>query len=136
VTLFNFIITAYGIHPSCGHACLQRGTYTDKHQIKDQVAPEYLWGLIHQGTRPRINPCPRHGYPGPCPGALDISRDFNCLVPDQEPQSCTGGPLRGLYCLVPDQEPQSCTGGPLRGLYCLVPDQEPRSSTGGPYKGL
>jgi hypothetical protein len=133
---FNFIIIAYGIHPSCGHACLQKGTYTDKHQIKDQVAPEYLWGLIHQGTRPRINPCPRHGYPGPCPGALDISRGFNCLVPDQEPQSCTGGPLRGLYCLVPDQEPQSCTGGPLRGLYCLVPDQEPQSYTGGPNKGL
>ena len=67
------------------------------------------------GPRPR-NPCPRHGYPGPCPGALDISRGFNCLVLDQEPQSSTGGPLKGLYCLVPDQEPQSSTGGPLRGL--------------------
>jgi hypothetical protein len=136
VTLFNFIIIAYGIHPSCGYGCLQRGTYTDKHQIKDQVALEYLLGLIHQGTRPRINPCPRHGYPGPCPGALDISRGFKCLVLDQEPQSYTGGPLRGLYCLVLDQELQSYTGGPLRGLYCLVPDQEPQSYTGGPNKGL
>jgi hypothetical protein len=102
------------------------GSYTNKHLIKDQVAPEHFWGLIHQGTRPRINPCPRHGYPGTYPGALDISRDFNCLVPDQEPQSSTGGPHKGLYCLVPDQEPQGALiywGGP-----CLVPDQEPQSS--------
>jgi hypothetical protein len=134
--LINFIIIAYGIHPSCGHAHLQGGSYTNNHLIRDQVAPEQFWGLIHQGTRPRINPCPRHGYPGASPGALVISRDFNCLVLDQEPQSYTGGLLRGLYCLVPDQEPQSYTRGPLRGLYCLVPDQEPKSSTGGPYKGL
>jgi hypothetical protein len=94
----------------------KEGHAPTKYLIKDQVAPEHFWGLIHQGTRPRINPCPRHGYPGPCPGALDISRGFNCLVPDQEPQSYTGGPLRGLYCLVPDQEPQSYTGGPNKGL--------------------
>jgi hypothetical protein len=89
----------------------KRGHIPTKYLIKDQVASEHFWGLIHQGTRPRINPCPRHGYPGPCPGALDISRDFNCLVPDQEPQSYTEGPLEGLYCLVPDQIPQECTGG-------------------------
>jgi hypothetical protein len=116
VTLFNFIITAYGIHPSCGHACLQRGTYTDKHQIKDQVAPEYLWGLIHQGTRPRINPCPRHGYPGPCPGVLAISRDFNCLVPDQEPQSCTGGPLRVFTVWSQTKNPSHVLGA-LSGVF-------------------
>jgi hypothetical protein len=114
--LFNFIIIAYGIHPSCGHVHLQGGTYTNHCLVKDQVAPEHFWGLILQGTRPRINPCPRHGYPGTFPGALDISRDFNCLVPDQEPQSYTRGPLRGLYCLVPDQEPQSYTEGPNKGL--------------------
>jgi hypothetical protein len=90
----------------------KEGHIPTRYLIEDQVAPEHFWGLIHQGARPRINPCPRHGYPGPCPGALDISRGFNCLVPDQEPQSYTGGPLRGLYCLVPDQEPQECTGGP------------------------
>jgi hypothetical protein len=61
--LLNFIISAYGIHPSCGHACLQRGSYTNNCLIKDQVAPEHFWGLIHQGTRPRIDPCLRHGYP-------------------------------------------------------------------------
>jgi hypothetical protein len=93
-----------------------RGSHTNNYLIKDQVAPEHIWGLIHQGTKPRINPCLRHGYPGTHPGALDISRDLNCLVPDQEPQSYTGGPLKGLYCLVPDQEPQSYTGGPLKGL--------------------
>jgi hypothetical protein len=114
----------------------KEGHTPTKYLIKDQVAPEHFWGLIHQGTRPRINPCPRHGYPGPCPEALDISRDFNCLVPDQEPQSYTGGPLKGLYCLVPDQEPQSLLGALTRVFCCLVPDQEPQSSTGGPYKGL
>jgi hypothetical protein len=154
VTLFNFIIIAYGIHPSCGHVHLQGGHIPIKY-FKDQSrikSPQnFFWGLIHQGLRPRINPCHRHGYPGLCPGALGLSRGFNCLVLDQEPQSSTGGPLRGLlvpdqgstggplrglYCLVPDQEPQSSTGGPLRGLYCLVPDQEPQSSTGGPLRGL
>jgi hypothetical protein len=139
--LFNFIITAYGIHPSCGHARVQRGSHTNNYLIKDQVAPEHIWGLIHQGTRPRINPCLRHGYPGIRPGALDISRDLThkglfFLVPDQEPQSSTGGPHKGLFCLVPNQEPQSSTGGPHKGLFCLVPDQEPQSSTGGPHKGL
>jgi hypothetical protein len=133
--LFNFIITAYGIHPSCDHARLQRGSYTNNCLIKDQVAPEHFWGLIHQGTRPRINPCPRHGYPGTCPGALDISRDFNCLVPDQEPQSYTGGPLKGLYCLVPDQEPQLSTGGPYKGLLLLGPRPRTPVIYWGPFQG-
>jgi hypothetical protein len=110
--------------------------YTKIYLIKDQVAPEQIWGLNHQGTRPRINPCFRHGYPRTHLGALDISRDLYCLVPDQEPQSSTGGPHKGLFCLVPDQEPQSSTGDPHKGLFCLVPDQEPQSSTGGPHKGL
>jgi hypothetical protein len=79
----------------------KEGHAPTKYLIKDQVAPEHFWGLIHQGTRPRINPCPRHGYPGPCPGTLNISRGFNCLVPDQEPQSYTGGPLRGPLLLGP-----------------------------------
>ena len=92
----NFIITEYGIHPSCDHAHLQRGSHTKNYLIKDQVSPEYFWGLIHQGTRPRINPRPRHGYPGTYLGALDISRDLYCLVPDQEPHSSTGGPQKGF----------------------------------------
>ena len=132
---FNFIITAYGIHPSCGHARLQRESYTNNCLIKDQVAPEHFWGLIHQGTRLRINPCPKHGYPGPCPGALDISRGFNCLVPDQELQSYTGAPLRGLYCLVPDQEPQSSTGGPYKGLLLLGPKPRTPVIYWGPSQG-
>ena len=56
----------------------------------------FFWGLIHQGPRPRINPCHRHGYPGLCPGALGLSRGSNCLVLDQEPQLYTGGPNKGL----------------------------------------
>jgi hypothetical protein len=48
---------------------------------------------------------PQAWVPWTLPGALDISRGFNCLVPDQEPQSYTGGPYKGLLpCLVPDQE--------------------------------
>jgi hypothetical protein len=62
----------------------KEGYAPTKYLIEDQVAPEYFWGLIHQGARPRINPCPRHGYPGPCPAALDIFRGFDCLVPNQE----------------------------------------------------
>jgi hypothetical protein len=111
--LISFIIIAYGIHLSCDHAHLQGGSYTSKVHDQGSSCPRTFLG----SHPPRINPCPRHGYPGPCPGALDISRDFNCLVPDQEPQSYTGGPLRGLYCLVPDQEPQSYTGGPNKGLF-------------------
>jgi hypothetical protein len=155
--LFNFIITAYGIHPSCGHAHLQRGSYTNKHLIKNHVAPEQFWGLIHQGTRPRINPCPRHGYPGTFPGALDISRDFDCLVPDQEPQSYTGGPYKGLLLLGPRPRTPVIHWGPLQGSFvawsptmnpnhllgaltrvfchgtdCLFLDQEPQECTGGP----
>jgi hypothetical protein len=55
--------------------------------------------------------CPRHGYPGPCPGALDMSRGFNYLVPDQEtlcprhgyPGPCPGALdiSRGFYLLGP-----------------------------------
>ena len=118
----------------------KEGHTPTKYLIKDQVAPKHFWGLIHQGTRPRISPCPRYRYPGPCPGDLDISRDFNCLVLDQEPHSYTGGPLRGLYCLVLDQEPQSYTGGPKKGFFhgtdCLVPNQVPQECTRGPRSRL
>jgi hypothetical protein len=123
--------------------------------------PRTFLGLIHQGTRPRINPCPRHGYPGTFPGALDISRDFNCLVPDQKPQSYTGGPLRGLLLLGPRPRTPVIYWGPLQGSFaawsqtknpshllgaltrvlchgtdCLVPDQEPQGCTGGPRSRL
>jgi hypothetical protein len=124
-----------GYIPHVGMSPFREGHTPTRYLIKDQVAPEHFWGLIHQGTRPRINPCPRHGYLGPCPGALDISRGFNCLVPDQEPQSCTGGPLRGLYCLVPDQEPQSCTGGPNKGLLLLGPRPRTPVIYWGPSQG-
>jgi hypothetical protein len=104
----------------------KEGHIPTKYLIEDQVAPEHFWGLIHQGARPRINPCPRHGYPGPCPGALDISRGFNCFGPRPRnpcprhgyPGPCPGALdiSRGFNCLVPDQEPQSYTGGPNKGL--------------------
>ena len=116
VTLLTLSSLYMGYIPHVVMPIFKEGHTPTKYLIKDQVAPEHFWGLIHQGTRPSINPCPKHGYPGLCPRALDISRDFNCLVLDQEPQSCTGGLLKGLYCLVPDQEPQSSTGGPYKGL--------------------
>jgi hypothetical protein len=49
--------------------------------------------VLHQGQRPRVNPCPRHEHPGPSPGALDISRVFIILVPDQEPNAPGMGTL-------------------------------------------
>jgi ribonuclease HI len=99
----HVVMPIFKISPrSCGPSWKRgRGSHTNKswyytkiYLIKDQVAPEHIWGLIHQGTRPRINPCFRHGYPRTHPGALDISRDLNCLVPDQEPRGGkTGGVL-------------------------------------------
>jgi hypothetical protein len=145
--LFNFIITAYGIHPSCGHACLQRGSHTNNYLIKDQVAPEHIWGLIHQGSKPRINPCLRHGYPGTRPGALDISKDliawsqtknpghilealsrvFTAWSQTKNPSYLLGALTRvfchGSDCLVPDQEPQECTGSPSSQLGSLPSSQ-------------
>jgi hypothetical protein len=130
VVMLIFIISPRSCGPSWKRG---RGSHTNKswyytkiYLIKDQVAPEQIWGLNHQGTRPRINPCFRHGYPRTHLGALDISRDLDCLVPDQEPQSSTGGPHKGLChgsnCLVPDQEPQECTGGPSSqlGSYAIL----------------
>jgi hypothetical protein len=95
----HVVMPTFKISPrSCGPSWKRgRGSHTNNCLIRDQVAPEHIWGLIHQGTRPRINPCLRHGYPGTYPGALDISRDLNCLVPDQEPQPSIGGPLKVLY---------------------------------------
>jgi hypothetical protein len=112
-----------------------RKTYTNKHMFKDQVAPGYLWGLIHQGTRPRINPCPRHGYPGIFPGALDISRDFNCLVPDQEPQSYTGGPNKGLLLLGPRPRTLVMYWGPSQGSLLLGPRPRTPVMYWGPSQG-
>jgi hypothetical protein len=132
----NFIIIAYGIHPSRGHARLQRESHTNNYLIKDQVASEHIWGLIHQGTKPRIDPCLRHGYPGSSPGALDISRDLTAWSQTKNLSDILGALSRvfttwsqtknpgyllgaltkvfchGFDCLVPDQEPQECTGGP------------------------
>jgi hypothetical protein len=107
----------------------------------------FFWGLIHQGLKPRINPCHRNGYLGLCPRALGLSRGFNCLVLDQEPQSSTGGPLRGLIHQGTRPRINPCHGhgylglcpralGLSRGFNCLVLDQEPQSSTGGPLRGL
>ena len=119
---------------------LSRRTHTNKHLIKNQVAPKHLWGLIHQGTRPRINPCSRHGYLGTFPGALDISRDFNCLVPDQEPQSYTGALTRVFTAWSQTKNPSQLLGALTRvfchGTDCLVPDQEPQECTGVPRSRL
>jgi hypothetical protein len=154
--LFNFIITAYGIHPSCGHVRLQRGSHTNNYLIKDQVAPEHIWGLIHQGTKPRINPCLRHGYPGTRPGALDISRDltawsqtknpshilgalsrvFTAWSQTKNPSYLLGALSRVFTAWSQTKNPSHLLGALTRVFCCLVPDQEPQSSTGGPHKGL
>jgi hypothetical protein len=147
----HVVMPIFKISPrSCGPSWKRgRGSHTNKswyytknYLIKDQVAPEHIWGLIHQGTRPRINPCFRHGYPGTHPGALDISRDlviywgpsqgsqtknpshllgalsrvFTAWSQTKNPSYLLGALSRvfchGSNCLVPDQEPQECTGGP------------------------
>jgi hypothetical protein len=125
----HVVMPIFKISPrSCGPSWKRgRGSHTNKswyytknYLIKDQVAPEHIWGLIHQGTRPRINPCFRHGYPGIHPGALDISRDLNCLVPDQEPQSSIGGPLKGLLLLGPRPRTPVIYWGPFQGSFAIA----------------
>jgi hypothetical protein len=84
--------------------------------IEDQVAPKLFLGSYPPRSKTKDQPMPQAWVPWTFPGALGLSRGFNCLVLDQEPQSYTGGPFKGLYCLVLDQEPQSYTGGPNKGL--------------------
>ena len=61
-------------------------------------------GLQLLGPRPRLS-CPRHGYPGCNPGALEISRVFKCLVPDQDSHA------PGMVTLVAIQGPWLLTQG-------------------------
>jgi hypothetical protein len=97
--------------------CLLQGrSCTIKYLIEDQVAPEPFLGSYPPRSETKDQPMPYAWVPWTFPGALGLSRGFNCLVLDQKPQSYTGGPLKGLYCLVIHQEPQSYTGGPHKGL--------------------
>jgi hypothetical protein len=123
----HVVMPAFKISPrSCGPSWKRgRGSHTNNYLIKDQVAPEHIWGLIHQGTRPRINPCLRHGYPGTHPGALDISRDLNCLVPDQEPQSSIWGPSQGSLLLGPRPRTPIIYWGPVEGLFAWSQTKNP-----------
>jgi hypothetical protein len=146
----HVVMPAFKISPrSCGPSWKRgRGSYTNNYLIKDQVAPEHIWGLIHQGTRPRINPCFRHGYPRTHLGALDISRDLyqppRSTSKDQSrlrariPWNTSRGPRIHLGSLLLGPRPRTPViyWGPSQGSFCLVPDQEPQSSTGGPHKGL
>jgi hypothetical protein len=134
--LFNVIITAYGIHPSCGHVRLQRGSHTNNYLTKDQVAPEHIWCLIHQGTKPRINPCLRHAYPETRPRALDISRDLTAWSQTKNPSHILGALSRVFTAWSQTKNPNHLLGTLTRVFCCLVPDQEPQSSIGGPHKGL
>jgi len=88
-----------------------------KYLIEDQVALELFLGSYPPRSKAKDQPMPYAWVPSTFPGALGLSRGFNYLVLDQEPQSYNGGPLRGLYCLVIHQEPQSYTGGPRKGLF-------------------
>jgi hypothetical protein len=132
----HVVMPSFKISPrSCGPSWKRgRGSHTNNYLIKDQVAPEHIWGLIHQGTRPRINPCLRHGYPGTHPGALDISRDLNCLVPDQEPQSSTGGPHKGLSAWSQTKNPNHLLGA-LTRVFLLGPRPRTPVIYWGPSQG-
>jgi hypothetical protein len=127
-------------------------------QLPDQgpSCPRHIWGLIHQGTKPRINPCLRHGYPRTCPGALDISRDFTAWSQTKNPSHILGALSRVFTAWSQTKNPSYLLGalsrvftawsqtknpghlpGALTRVFCcLVPDQEPQSSTRGPHKGL
>jgi hypothetical protein len=95
----------------------RRVIHQQKYLIEDQVAPELFLGSYPPRLETKDQPMPYAWVPWTFPGALGLSRDFSYLVLDQEPQSYTGGPLRGLYCLVLHQEPQSYTRGPSQGSF-------------------
>ena len=92
-------------------------------QLLDQGpgCPKTFLGSYSPRYKTKDQPCPRHGYPGTCPGALDISRDFNYLVPDQEPQLSTRGPYKGLLLLGPRPRILVIYWGPLQGFLLLGP---------------
>jgi hypothetical protein len=106
-----------GLIPHVVMSFFKEGHVPSKYLIEDQVAPELFLGSYPPRSETKDQPMSYAWVPWTFPGALGLSRDFNCLVLDQEPQSYTGGPLRDLYCLVVHQEPQSYTGGPHKGLF-------------------
>jgi hypothetical protein len=105
---------------------------------KTRLPQNISWGLIHQGTRPRINPCFRHGYPGTYPGALDTSRDLyqppRNTSKDQSklkariPCNISRGPRKHLGSLLLGPRPRTPViyWGSTQGSFCLVLDQEPQ----------
>jgi hypothetical protein len=173
----HVVMPAFKISPrSCGPSWTRgRGSHTNNYLIKDQVAPEHIWGLIHQGTKPRINPCP-----GTRPGSLDISRDLTAWSQTKNPNHLLGGLSRVFTAWSQTKNPSYLQGALSRvftawsqtknpsylmgalsrvftawsqtknpsyllgsltrvfchGSDCLVPDQEPHDCTGGPSSQL
>jgi hypothetical protein len=119
-----------GLIPHVVMSFFKEGHVPSKYLIEDQVAPEPFLGSYPPRSKTKDQPMPYAWVPWTFPGALGLSRGFNCLVLDQEPQSYTGGPLRGLYCLVLHQEPPY-TGGPHKGLITVWSQTKyPRSALG------
>jgi hypothetical protein len=84
------------------------GSYPPRYTTKDQSKHEQRFPRTHQGALEQIS-----GF-----------TSSNFLVFDQESQQYTGALTRvffhGSNCLVPDQEPQECIGGPRSQLWSLT----------------
>jgi hypothetical protein len=123
-----------GYIPHVVMPAFKRGSYTNNYLIKDQVAPEHIWGLIHQGTKPRINPCLRHGYPGTRPGALDISRDLTAWSQTKNPSHILGALSRVFTAWSQTKNPSHLLGAHTR-VFLLGPRPRTPVIYWGPSQG-
>ena len=86
-----------GLIPHVVMSFFKEGHVPSKYLIEDQVGPKLFLGSYPPRSKTKDQPMPYAWVPWTFPGALGLSRDFNCLVLDQEPQSYTGGPNKGLF---------------------------------------
>jgi hypothetical protein len=61
--LINFIIIAYGIHPSCGHVLLQGGSYTNKIPGRGSSCPRTFLGSYPPRSKTKDQPMPQAWVP-------------------------------------------------------------------------
>jgi hypothetical protein len=122
--LINFIIIAYGIHPSCGHVLLQGGSYTNKIPDRGSSCPRTFLGSYPPRSKTKDQPMPQAWVPWTFPGALDISRGFNLLGPRPRTPVIYWGPLQGSFAAWSQTKNPSHLLGALSGvLSTKVQDQ-------------
>ena len=85
-----------GLIPHVVMSFFKEGHAPSKYLIEDQVAPKHFLGSYPPRSKTKDQPMPYAWVPWTFPRPLGLSRGFNCLVLDQEPQSYTGV-LSGVF---------------------------------------